>query len=102
MGNRQKIGIIGAMLVNPKVLILDEPFNFQDPTSQHIVANLLKEMHRGNKITAILSSHNLSFVNDICTRILLLDKENILMDYFHKAGDKDVELVFFFLNSRNN
>ena len=33
-GNRQKIGIIGAMLINPKILILDEPFNYLDPSSQ--------------------------------------------------------------------
>lgn len=102
MGNRQKIGIIGAMLVNPKVLVLDEPFNFLDPTSQHIVANNLQKMHRENGTTIILSSHNLSFVNDICTRIILLDKGHILMDHFHKAGDKDVELESYFLHLRND
>ena len=37
-GNRQKIGIIGAMLVQPRVLILDEPFNYLDPSSQIVVA----------------------------------------------------------------
>ena len=41
-GNRQKIGIIGAMLVNPKVLILDEPFNYLDPSSQMTVATELR------------------------------------------------------------
>ena len=102
MGNRQKIGIIGAMLVNPKVLILDEPFNFLDPTSQHIVANLLQEMNREHGATIILSSHNLSFVNDICTRILLLDKGHILMDHLHNAGDKDAELEHYFLYSRKS
>jgi ABC-2 type transport system ATP-binding protein len=96
MGNRQKIGIIGAMLINPKILILDEPFNFLDPSSQHIVADLLQKMHRENGTTIILSSHNLSFVNDICTRILLLDKGRIMMDHFHNAGEKDVELERYF------
>ena len=40
-GNKQKIGIIGAMLLRPKLLILDEPFNFLDPTSQIRMKNLL-------------------------------------------------------------
>ncbi|MBR5716586.1 MAG: ABC transporter ATP-binding protein [Bacteroidales bacterium] len=99
MGNRQKIGIIGAMLVNPKILVLDEPFNFLDPSSQHIVAHLLQEIRREIGTTIILSSHNLSFVNDICTRIILLDKGHILMDHFHREGDKDVELERYFLES---
>jgi ABC-type multidrug transport system, ATPase component len=45
-GNRQKIGIIGAMLIQPRVLVLDEPFNYLDPSSQIVVARLIREMNR--------------------------------------------------------
>lgn len=45
-GNRQKIGIIGAMLINPRILILDEPFNYLDPSSQIVLARLIREMNR--------------------------------------------------------
>lgn len=45
-GNKQKIGIIGAMLVRPQLLILDEPFNFLDPSSQIIMKRLLQEYNR--------------------------------------------------------
>jgi ABC-2 type transport system ATP-binding protein len=60
-GNRQKIGIIGAMLINPKVLLLDEPFNFLDPSSQMIVAKLIKQMNRDLGTTVLISSHNSEF-----------------------------------------
>lgn len=46
-GNQQKIGIIAAMMINPMVLVLDEPFNYLDPSSQIIVAELLKQMMNG-------------------------------------------------------
>ncbi len=46
MGNRQKIGIMGAMLTNPDLLILDEPFNFLDPTSQIMTEGLIREFNR--------------------------------------------------------
>ena len=73
-GNRQKIGIIGAMLVNPKVLILDEPFNYLDPSSQMTVAKLIRQINFQLGTTVIISSHNLNFVSEISSRILLLEK----------------------------
>lgn len=44
MGNKQKIGIISAMLHYPQLLILDEPFNFLDPSSQAVIKHLLKSI----------------------------------------------------------
>ncbi len=43
-GNKQKIGIISAMLHYPQLLILDEPFNFLDPSSQSVIKHLLKNI----------------------------------------------------------
>ena len=96
MGNRQKIGIIGAMIINPKVLILDEPFNFLDPTSQHIVARLLQQMNQELHTTIIISSHNLGFVSDVCTRILLLDRGRIIDDNYHRPGERAEKLEQYF------
>ena len=79
-GNRQKIGIIGAMLIQPKVLLLDEPFNYLDPSSQIVVARLIAQMNQQLGTTTIISSHNLSFVADISTRILLLEKGHVIKD----------------------
>ena len=50
-GNKQKIGIISAMLHYPQLLILDEPFNFLDPSSQSIIKHLLKKYNEEHGIT---------------------------------------------------
>lgn len=98
-GNRQKIGIIAAMLVNPQLLILDEPFNYLDPSSQIVVAKLISKMNRDLGTTVVVSSHNLNSINDICDRILLLDKGRVLMDKPHVPGSTDQELEDYFLEA---
>ena len=95
-GNRQKIGIIGAMLINPKVLILDEPFNYLDPSSQITVAKLIRQMNEQLGTTVIISSHNLSFVSEISTRILLLEKGHIIKDLPNHDGSATKELEDYF------
>ena len=95
-GNRQKTGIIGAMIINPKVLILDEPFNYLDPSSQITVARLIREMNEQLGTTVIISSHNLSFVSEISTRILLLEKGHIIKDLPNHDGSATKELEDYF------
>ena len=97
-GNRQKIGIIGAMLINPKVLILDEPFNYLDPTSQITVARLIRQMNEQLGTTVIISSHNLSFVSEITSRILLLEKGHVIKDLANNEGSATQELEEYFNN----
>ena len=95
-GNRQKIGIIGAMLIHPKVLLLDEPFNYLDPSSQIVVARLIQQMNRDLGTTVIISSHNLNFVSDISTRILLLEKGHVIKDLPNIEGSATQELNDYF------
>ena len=95
-GNRQKTGIIGAMMINPQVLILDEPFNYLDPSSQMTVARLISQMNRELGTTVIISSHNLSFVSEISTRILLLEKGRIIKDLSNHDGSATKELEDYF------
>lgn len=95
-GNRQKVGIIGAMLIRPQVLILDEPFNYLDPSSQITIARLIEHTCKDFGTTVILSSHNLSFVADISTRILLLEKGVIVKDLHNTAGAAKAELNEYF------
>ncbi len=95
-GNRQKTGIIGAMIVNPKVLILDEPFNYLDPSSQITVAKLIRQMNEQLGTTVIISSHNLSFVSEISSRILLLEKGHIIKDLPNHDGSATKELEEYF------
>ena len=79
-GNKQKIGIIAAMMISPKILILDEPFNFLDPSSQIEIRNLIAKMNRDHQTTIFISSHNLNYTTDICDRVILLEKGLIIKD----------------------
>ncbi|MBQ7442481.1 MAG: ABC transporter ATP-binding protein [Bacteroidaceae bacterium] len=95
-GNRQKVGIMGAMLIRPKVLLLDEPFNYLDPSSQIVVARLIQQMCRELGTTVLISSHNLSFVADISTRILLLERGRLIKDLPNDGGSATAELNTYF------
>jgi len=95
-GNRQKIGIIGAMMIEPKVLLLDEPFNYLDPSSQIVVARMIADMNHRLGTTIIISSHNLSFVADISSRILLLEKGKLIKDLPNSEGSAIAELNDYF------
>ncbi len=96
MGNKQKIGIISAMLHHPRLLILDEPFNFLDPSSQAVIKHLLKAYNEEHGSTVIISSHNLSHTVDICSRIALLEHGVILRDLRNenKSAEKELETYF--------
>lgn len=80
IGNQQKIGIIGAIISNPEILLLDEPFNFLDPSSQFFISDYLIRLNKQYNTTIVASSHNLQLVNDISSRVLLLDKGKIVKD----------------------
>ena len=79
-GNKQKIGIIAAMMILPKILILDEPFNFLDPSSQIEIRNLIAKMNKEHQTTIFISSHNLNYTTDICHRVILLEKGFVIKD----------------------
>ena len=95
-GNRQKIGIIGAMIISPKVLLLDEPFNYLDPSSQMNIARLIHQVCKEQGTTVIISSHNLNFVADISSRILLLEKGKLIKDLQNTDGAAIAELNEYF------
>ena len=73
-GNQKKIGIAAALMGNPEVLILDEPFTNLDPSSQLRLRKILVEMNERLKITMLISSHDLMHVTEVCSRIVALQK----------------------------
>ncbi|MCR5680527.1 MAG: ATP-binding cassette domain-containing protein [Prevotella sp.] len=79
-GNKQKVGIISALLRQPRLAILDEPFNFLDPSSQGQLKHLITDYAAQTGSTIIISSHNLQHTVDISTRIALLEKGHIIRD----------------------
>ncbi len=95
-GNKQKIGIISAMLHHPQLLILDEPFNFLDPSSQSIIKQLLKKYNEEHGATVIISSHNLNHTVDVCPRIALLEHGVIIRDIQNENNSAEKELEAYF------
>ena len=95
-GNKQKVGIMAAMLLQPQVLILDEPFNFLDPSSQSAIKHLLKKYNEETKSTILISSHNLQHTVDICPRIALLEHGIIIKDINNNDSQAQRELEDYF------
>lgn len=79
-GNKQKVGIIAALVSEPRLVILDEPFNFLDPSSQNILKHVLTDYHQRTGATLLISSHNLQHTIDISTRVVVLERGTIVMD----------------------
>ncbi|GCB34246.1 ABC transporter ATP-binding protein [Bacteroides faecalis] len=95
-GNKQKIGIIAAMLHHPQLLILDEPFNFLDPSSQSVIKHLLKKYNEEHQATVIISSHNLNHIIDVCPRIALQENGIIIKDIINENNSAEQELEDYF------
>ena len=79
-GNQKKVGIVAAMMGNPKVVVLDEHFANLDPTTQIRLKKILKTLTDNKAVTVIVSSHDLSHVTEVCERIVVLDKGHLVKD----------------------
>lgn len=79
-GNQKKAGIVAAFIGNPRVVILDEPFANLDPTTQIRLKKILKEMAEDPEVTVLVSSHDLIHVTEVCQRIVVLSKGQVVRD----------------------
>ena len=79
-GNQKKAGIVAAMMGNPQVVVLDEPFANLDPTTQIRLKKILKTLTTDKDVTELVSSHDLSHVTEVCERIVVLDKGVVVKD----------------------
>lgn len=94
-GNQKKAGIVAALMGNPQVVVLDEPFANLDPTTQIRLKKILKELTDNKEITLLVSSHDLSHVTEVCDRIVVLDKGIVVKDIETSAATlKELESYF--------
>ena len=94
-GNQKKVGIAAAMMTKPELLILDEPFNSLDPTTQIRLKNMLKTVQEDRNITALISSHDLLHVTEVCERIVVLEVGDVIKDIKTSSTTlKDLEKYF--------
>lgn len=94
-GNQKKVGIAAAIMSQPEILILDEPFSNLDPTSQILLKKLLNKLSEEQNISMLISSHDLNHVTEVCKRIVVLHKGEIVKDIETQAETlKDLEQYF--------
>ncbi len=77
-GNQQKIQIAQAVINDPEILILDEPFSGLDPVNAQVLKELIREYIEAGKIV-VFSSHEMSYVEEFCDEITLIDKGSIVL-----------------------
>ena len=79
-GNMKKAGIIAALIGNPEVVILDEPFANLDPTTVIRLKKIVKELAENPEVTVLISSHDLIHTVEVCNRIVALNKGEVVKD----------------------
>lgn len=95
-GNRQKVGIVAALLGHPSLVILDEPFNFLDPSSQNSLKRLLLDYHSTTGATMLVSSHNLLHTIDISSRVALMEHGKVIEYIDNSDGAARARLEEYF------
>ena len=94
-GNQKKAGIVATLIGEPKVIILDEPFANLDPTTQIRLKGIIKDLSKYKDTTILISSHDLQDVTEVCERIVLLEKGEILRDIRTSSATlKELEAYF--------
>ncbi len=94
-GNMKKVGIIAALIGNPEVIILDEPFANLDPTTVNRLKKIIKELADNPEVTVLVSSHDLVHTVEVCNRIVALNKGEIVKD-IQTSPETLKELEIFF------
>ena len=94
-GNQKKAGIVASFIGNPEVVILDEPFANLDPTTQIRLKGIIKELAAKEEVTVLVSSHDLQHVTEVCERIVVLNKGEVVKDIQTSAATlKELETFF--------
>jgi ABC-2 type transport system ATP-binding protein len=94
-GNQKKVGVVATFIGAPEILILDEPFANLDPTTQIRLKELLTEKGKDPNTTILISSHDIQHVTEVCERIAVLEKGEIVKDLQTTAKTlKELEAFF--------
>jgi len=86
---------VAALIGNPEVIVLDEPFANLDPTTQIRLKKTLKTLTENKEVTILISSHDLNHVTEVCERIVVLDKGDVVKDIKTSAETLRELEVFF-------
>ncbi len=97
LGMRQRLGIAGALLNNPNILILDEPTNGLDPEGIKELRDILKELANKENKGILISSHNLSELESFCNKVCVIKNGKVLETTEVKKFKKEAVKNVYFL-----
>jgi ABC-2 type transport system ATP-binding protein len=80
-GNQQRVQLLAALVNEPELLVLDEPFAGLDPIAMAVMGGLLREL-ADSGVTVLFSSHQLDLVEDLCEDVVIIDRGRVVL-----AGD---------------
>lgn len=102
LGMRQRLGLAQALILKPKLLVLDEPTNGLDPIGIKDLRELLKKIAKKDNIAVFVSSHILSEIELMCDRIAILDNGKIIeiKDLNSVCKDNKMKIMFQVSNSK--
>ncbi|WP_299995609.1 ATP-binding cassette domain-containing protein [uncultured Clostridium sp.] len=99
-GNQQKVQLAQTLVCNPNIVILDEPFSGLDPVNAQILKDVVSELIADNKLV-IFSSHQMSYVEEFCEDIAIINKGNIALSGNLKDIKKEYGKNRLILSSNN-
>ena len=94
LGQRIRCEIIASLIHEPKILFLDEPTIGLDPVVKENIRTLIKRMNKEYKTTVVLTSHDVSDIEKLCKRVIIVNKGKIVLD------DTMDNLKYHYLNKK--
>jgi len=94
LGNQQRVQLAAALVHEPELLVLDEPFSGLDPVGVDVLANVLQREAREDGVAVVFSSHQLELVERLCDEVVLIDRGQIAargtIDALHASRDRNL------------
>ncbi len=94
LGNQQRVQLAAALVHEPELLVLDEPFSGLDPVGVDVLANVLQREAREDGVAVVFSSHQLELVERLCDEVVLIDQGQIAargtIDALHASRDRNL------------
>ena len=94
LGQRIRCEIVASLIHEPKILFLDEPTIGLDPEVKENIRTLIKRMNKEYKTTVVLTSHDVSDIEKLCKRVIIVNKGQIVLD------DSMENLKYHYLNKK--
>lgn len=79
-GDRQRVAVAGILIMNPKILLVDEPTTGQDPERAREIMRLMTELNREEGITVITITHDMNLVVEFADRVIAMGQGEVLLD----------------------